>query len=104
MWLLLIIILLLWSSLAPTKCYLENFAVYPYNYKEMCPACHLKDPEKCMSCLNCGLCVKADGTKKCVSGDSSGPYFNNNCLYYSYGRERRREISPSVQVRSIYPN
>ena len=76
-------------------------------YKKYCSSCKWKSKSSCDSCTNCGYCVTADGYGECVAGDSSGPYFREDCAYYSYGDHWYNypygQAYPSMQVDGIYP-
>lgn len=82
----LVIILLIVSSL-PTKCILknrENFAPGYGYYKLYCPSCGWNSRYECSGCSNCGYCITANGSGECTPGDSSGPYFRQDCVQWEY--------------------
>jgi len=63
----------------------EGFYTYPGYYKKYCPSCGWRSRYNCSKCTNCGYCVTASGYGECVPGDSSGPYFRSDCMYWEYG-------------------
>ena len=64
---------------------LEGFYTYPGYYKKYCPSCENLSSYGCTKCTNCISCVAPDGTKTCVAGDSTGPFYDNTCAIMEYG-------------------
>ena len=71
--------------------------------------CYNETPDTCMNYSNCGFCING-GKKKCVPGDTQGPFFAGNCgrwmhtNYYDrhiFG-EKVTTITPSWD--EIYPD
>jgi hypothetical protein len=66
----------------------EGFTTY-YDYygynKRYCPSCGWRSRYSCSNCTNCGYCITASGFGECVPGDSSGPYFRDDCFLWQYG-------------------
>lgn len=94
-----------------TKCNMfkpkEGFhSLYGY-YKQYCPSCGWRDRYSCSKCVNCGWCQTASGTGYCTPGDSSGPSFATDCMYWDYSDNLTyypySNIYPSIKKRSIYP-
>lgn len=110
-WVLVLAVILLST---PTKCTLgggedgvEGFYTYYGYYKNYCPSCGWRSRYSCSSCTNCGWCINASGIGSCQSGDSRGPYFTKDCLYWSYNDPMvyypYSHLYPVVKRRSIYP-
>jgi len=110
------IILILWiCALAvillttPLKCNgvdmeKEGFYTYYGYYKKYCPSCGWRSRHSCSKCTNCGWCVNRSGYGECVPGDSSGPYFREDCVYWEYGSPYyNSNIFPVITAKSIYP-
>lgn len=92
----------------PTMCgQHENFINYYGHFKSYCPSCGWRSRNSCSKCTNCGYCITASGYGECVPGDSSGPYFRSDCLYYEYGSPYEyypySHLFPVVKTRSVYP-
>jgi len=85
----------------------EGFYTDSGYYKKYCPSCGWRSRYACSKCTNCGYCVTASGYGECVPGDSSGPYFRNDCMYWEYGDPYEyypySHIYPIVSIRSNYP-
>ena len=86
----------------------EGFYTTYGNFKRYCPSAGWRSRYSCAKCTNAGWCVNSAGYGECVPGDSSGPYFRDDCQYYSYGDNYAHypysHVFPIVQTRSIYPN
>ena len=65
---------------------IEGFYIDGSPYKKYCSHCGYKSKRSCAKCVNCGICVTPNGYSECLPGDSSGPYFRNDCIYWNYGR------------------
>ena len=96
----------------PTQCNslsdnTEGFYTYYGYYKKYCPSCGWRSRYACSKCTNCGYCVTASGYGECVPGDSSGPYFRSDCMYWEFGDPYYyypySHIFPVVSIRSQYP-
>ena len=101
------VIVVIFLSL-PSGCKLfkkEGFFVVGRPYKHYCSNCGYKSKYKCANCVNCGYCITPNGYGECVPGDSNGPYFRNDCVYYSFGRNYYpySNIYPIVKAHSLYP-
>lgn len=85
----------------------EGFYNYYGYYKRYCPSAGWRSRSSCAKCTNAGWCVNASGYGQCVPGDSSGPYFTSDCVYWEYGDPYyyapMSHIYPIVSTRSIYP-
>lgn len=89
----------------------EGFYNYPYNYpgyyKKHCSICSDKGSYNCSQCTNCGICIDFDGSKTCVAGDRSGPYYKSNCWAWEYGSPydfyKNSNIYPIVSIHDRYP-
>lgn len=109
LWILILCVIFLST---PTKCTeldktVEGFYTDYGYYKKYCPSCGWRSRYACSKCTNCGYCITASGYGECVPGDSSGPYFRNDCMYWEYGDPYYyypySHIYPVVSVRSKYP-
>jgi hypothetical protein len=107
LWIFILAIILLST---PTKCpaQTEGFDTYYGYYKRYCPTCGWRSRASCSKCLNCGWSINAAGQGQCVPGDSSGPYYTDDTMYWEYGNDNNfyypySHIYPVVKVRSIYP-
>ena len=96
----------------PTQCHSldkskEGFYTNYGYYKKYCPSCGWRSRYSCSKCTNCGYCITASGYGECVPGDSSGPYFREDCQYWEYGDPYYyypySNIFPIVKTKSIYP-
>jgi|688.fasta_scaffold295451_3 hypothetical protein len=106
----LILIITLISLSMPTKCLTdkrENFYTYNSYFKQYCPTCGWRDRYSCGKCTNCGYCINSQGVGECVPGDSSGPYFREDCMYWEYNSPYMyypySHLYPIIKTRSIYP-
>jgi len=81
-WIILISILLL-SIPINFNNKIERFYEYDH-FKNYCSSCKYRNAYNCNKCTNCGLCIKKNGYNKCVPGDNNGPWFENNCMYWTY--------------------
>lgn len=100
-----ILIIVLLTSYKLYKCLsTESFDGY---YKKYCPSCSWRSRDSCSSCTNCGYCVTANGYGECVAGDSSGPYFREDCAYWEYGDPYYNypdgQAYPVMKVDDVYP-
>ena len=57
-----------------------------------CPECGKLSNFQCSRCSNCGFCVTDSGFSECVPGDSSGPYFRQDCAIWNYGQPQINTI------------
>lgn len=94
----LIIILLLAVSVYKYKPVLESFesVYYPLNLMKSCPVCGNMNSDECSKCINCGYCVKKDGTKTCVAGNADGPFLAKDCSQWNYS-------TPNLIQESVTP-
>lgn len=108
-WILIVAVILLST---PTKCVMddkkkEGFYTYNSYFKNYCGSCSGKTSYACAKCTNCGTCQTASGVSECVSGDSSGPYFRDDCVFYTYNNPYYyypySDSYPVIKTRSIYP-
>lgn len=85
----------------------EGFYTYYGYYKKYCPSCGWRSRYSCSKCTNCGYCITPNGYGECVPGDSSGPYFREDCYHWEYGDPYYyypySHIFPAVKVKNIYP-
>lgn len=104
LWLIFVIILVIKTL---KDCSVEGFYTYHGYYKKYCSSCGWRSRSSCSKCTNCGYCITPDGTGECVPGDSSGPYFREDCLYWEYGDPYYyypyNHIYPVVKVKTTYP-
>ena len=49
-----------------------------------CQECGKLSSFQCNRCINCGFCVTEKGFGECVPGDSTGPYFRQDCSSWNY--------------------
>lgn len=49
-----------------------------------CSKCNYNNRKKCSKCINCGYCHTIYGTRECIPGDSKGPYFREDCIFWEY--------------------
>ncbi len=63
----------------------EGFYTYYGYYKKYCPSCGWRSRYSCSKCTNCGYCITPSGYGECVPGDSSGPYFREDCQSWIFG-------------------
>ena len=86
---------------------IENFYTHYGYYKKYCPSCGWRSRYSCAKCTNCGYCINKSGYGECVPGDSSGPYFRRDCVYWEYGDPYYyypySHIYPVVKTSSAYP-
>jgi hypothetical protein len=86
---------------------IENFYTYNSYYKHHCPSCGWRNRKTCSSCLNCGFCTTAEGVGECVAGNSSGPFFRNDCAVWEYGDAYQyypyANLYPVTKVKSVNP-
>lgn len=86
----------------------EGFETNYGYYKRYCGSCGWRSRFSCGKCSNCGYCIRANGLGECVPGDSNGPYFATDCMFWEYGDPYAyasvSNIYPIVQVRNIYPS
>jgi hypothetical protein len=86
---------------------METFYTLNSFYKKYCPSCGWRSRRTCSSCLNCGYCITAEGQGECVAGNSSGPYFRNDCAVWEYGDAYQyypyANLYPVTKVKSINP-
>lgn len=107
-WVIILAILLLST---PTKCpnkdLKEGFYTNYGYYKRYCPSCGWRSRYSCSKCTNCGYAINASGVGQCVPGDSQGPYFMQDALYWEYSSPYTNypysHIYPVVKTRSSYP-
>ncbi len=90
---------------APLKCagiapeaFSSSYDHYGF-YKRYCPSCSWRSKSSCSNCTNCGYCITPSGFGECVPGDSNGPYFKDNCMYWNYGDSNYSYTNLS----SVYP-
>ena len=110
MWILLLAVILLST---PTACkslsnsVKEGFYSYYGYYKQYCPSCGWRSRYSCSKCTNCGYCISASGRGECVPGDSSGPYFRDDCMYWEYSDPYYNypysHVQPVVKTKTMYP-
>jgi len=85
----------------------EGFYTNYGYYKKYCPSVGWRSRHSCSKCTNGGWCITPSGYGECVPGDSSGPYFRDDCMYYEYGDPYyyypHSNIYPVVKTKSIYP-
>ena len=85
----------------------EGFYTYPGYYKKYCGSCGWRSRYNCGKCTNCGYAINASGYGNCVPGDSSGPYFQDDALYWEYGDSNDyypySHVYPSVKTYDSYP-
>lgn len=85
----------------------EGFYNYYGYYKKYCSSCGHRSRATCSTCTNCGYGITASGYGECMPGDSYGPYFRDDILYWEYGNPYNLipidKIYPHVQAKSIYP-
>ena len=105
-WVLLLAIILLSTPTGSRKNIEGFYTDYGY-YKRYCPSCGWRSRNSCSKCTNCGYCITASGYGECVPGDSSGPYFRSDCMYWEYGDPYYcypySHIYPVVKAKSVYP-
>jgi|688.fasta_scaffold191440_2 hypothetical protein len=53
--------------------------------------CYNEKPKDCLSYSNCGLCWK-NGIKKCIPGDTQGPFFKERCHAWEHTNYYDRHI------------
>lgn len=53
--------------------------------------CYGETTKDCMNYSNCGLCYK-DGQRKCLPGDSQGPFFEERCKGWEHTNYYDRHI------------
>jgi len=93
----------------PTTCNAvkEGFYTLGGYYKRYCPSCGDRSRHGCSKCTNCGYCITASGNGECAPGDSSGPYFRSDCMYWEYGSDSfyypYRNYYPLTRTKTLYP-
>ena len=108
-WIFVLAIVMLSIPMSCNKKTTEGFDMYPYYSRRYCPSCEFRGRGSCSMCLNCGYCIKADGTGRCLPGDSNGPYFAEDCAYWTYGQDNEfyypySNIYPVVKIKSMFPH
>lgn len=85
----------------------EGFYSYNNYFKEYCPSCRYRDRYSCGKCTNCGLCGFNNGTSECVPGNSDGPYYREDCDFWTYGDPYlyypNTNLFPIVRTKSMVP-
>jgi hypothetical protein len=104
-WFIVLIVLLLST---PTKCnQKEGFYTNSGYFKKYCPTCRGLSRYQSGQCSNCGYCISANGYGRSVPGDSVGPYYDSDCLYYDYGDPfyyyPYSHSYPIIKTKTIYP-
>jgi len=64
--------------------------------------CYTEKPKDCLAYANCGLCYK-DGKKKCLPGDTQGPFFAEGCRAWEHTNYYDRHIF-GEKVTTITPS
>lgn len=86
---------------------MEGFNSYLNYYKKYCGSCGKRTRYSCGKCYNCGYCITPSGYGECTPGDSSGPYFRRDCMYWEYGDPYYyypySHVYPVIKTKSIYP-
>ena len=111
LWFVIIVVMLIFT---PSECRTlaedqkkEGFYTYPGYYKKYCSDCHHRSLYACGKCTNCGNCQDVNGYSECVPGDSSGPYFREDCVRWNYGSNQYyapySHAFPMIQTKSIFP-
>lgn len=76
-------------------------------YKKYCPTCGWRSRNTCSKCTNCGYCINEKGVGQCVPGNSEGPFFSSNCVYWDYGDPYNyypnSHLYPVIKSKDIYP-
>jgi len=96
------IVVLIFISYQPK---IEGFYIGGSPYKKYCSSCGYKSRRGCAKCVNCGICVTPNGYSECLPGDSSGPYFRNDCSFWNFGRSYYpyNHIEPVIRRYSKHP-
>jgi hypothetical protein len=86
----------------------EGFYTYPGYYKRYCNDCSSMSSSYALAaCSNCGVCTTFSGLKYGVPGDSTGPFYANDCYEYSYGDPYSfypgANVFPVVKTMDQYP-
>jgi hypothetical protein len=87
----------------------ESFGNTNNYFKQYCPSCQWRTAYSCGQCTNCGQCVNSTtGISECVPGNSSGPYYRNDCDYWQYGAPYdyypNSDVYPIIKTRANYPH
>jgi hypothetical protein len=62
-------------------------------YGSWCNCSDDKTFNQCMDCANCGICIKNNGSVKCVPGDVYGPYDKSyQCKMWHHNDEFSRRL------------
>lgn len=68
-----------------------------------CPECGNLSAFQCGKCSNCGFCTTETGFSECVPGDSTGPYFRQDCSFWNYGQPQINTIYVQPVQSSWWP-
>ena len=105
LWVGLMVVLILTTS--PKREIKENFV---YNLPRYCGNCGYNDRTSCAGCTDCGYCINKFGYGECIPGDSRGPYFRDDCMYWEYDaplsyyyRYPYSHLYPIISVGDYYP-
>lgn len=107
-WILIVAVILLST---PTKCMIdgktEGFYNYSSYFKSPCSSCGWRTRYSCGKCTNCGFCRTASGIGSCEPGDSSGPFFRDDCMFWEYNDPYTyypfSDLYPVIKTKSQYP-
>jgi hypothetical protein len=108
-WVMIVAVILLST---PMKCVMgdgvkEGFFTYNSYFKNYCSSCGFRTAYSCSKCSNCGLSTNAAGVSQCVPGDSSGPFFNTDTMFYTYNSPYfyypYSDLYPVIKTRSLVP-
>ena len=106
-WILIVAIILLSTPTKYVPDKKEGFHTYFSYFKNYCPSCGWRSRYSCSKCINCGYCITAKGVGSCESGDSSGPYFREDCMIWDYGSNYDyypgSTVYPIYKTKTIYP-
>jgi hypothetical protein len=106
-WLLVMLAIVFYVHMTCNNDGIEGFYDFTGYYKKYCSSCGKRSRHNCSKCTNCGVCITPNGNAECVPGNSSGPYFREDCQYWEYGDPHDSypysHIFPTIQTRNTYP-
>lgn len=62
-----------------------------------CGDCYYKKPRECLSCGNCGICIRGPYAT-CVPGDVEGPFFREQCEKWMYKDQKHGKVASEDKI------
>lgn len=64
--------------------------------------CYKLNNSNCLKYSNCGVCIK-NGKTQCVPGDIDGPFFKDNCKYWTYDAKYGNNVISNKEITTTLP-